>query len=46
MKKKFLFFVALVIMLGSVVSGCYVDRGYYHPYYHYHPHRHYYYQHY
>jgi hypothetical protein len=41
MKKKYLFFVALVLILGSAVSGCYVDRGYYHPYYH--PHHHHYY---
>ncbi|MEO6838704.1 MAG: hypothetical protein ABI261_04235 [Ginsengibacter sp.] len=38
MKKKQLFFLALVIMLGTAVSGCYVDRGYYHPHYHHYHH--------
>jgi hypothetical protein len=38
MKKKYLFFVALVVMLGSAVSGCYYERGYERPYYHHHYH--------
>jgi hypothetical protein len=36
MKKKYLFFIVLVVMLGSAVSGCYVERGYERPYYHHH----------
>ena len=43
MKKKYLFFVALVVMLGAAASGCYVERGYEHPYRH---HYHHYYEHY
>ncbi|HVZ97660.1 MAG TPA: hypothetical protein VG847_12340 [Chitinophagaceae bacterium] len=38
MKKKYLLFIALVAILGSVVSGCVIDRGYHHPYYHHHEH--------
>jgi hypothetical protein len=41
MKKKYLLFVALVVILGSAVSGCYVSRGYYHPYDHPHHYHHY-----
>jgi len=40
MKKKYLFFIALVITLGTAVSGCYVDRGYYRPHYHHSYHHH------
>ncbi|HUZ57526.1 MAG TPA: hypothetical protein VMU83_01930 [Hanamia sp.] len=41
MKKKFLFFLAFIVVLGVSVSGCYVDRGYYRPHYHpYHYHHH------
>ena len=36
MKKKYLIFAGLVVILGSVISGCYVDRGYYRPHHHYH----------
>ncbi len=39
MKKTFLIFAALVVNLGSVISGCRVDRGYYrlhHQYYYEH----------
>ncbi len=38
MKKKYLLFVALIVILGSSITGCYVDRGYYHPHHHYHHH--------
>jgi len=41
MKKKHLFFIALVLMLGTAVSGCYVDRGYYHSHYRPHHYHHY-----
>jgi hypothetical protein len=34
MKKKYLFIVSLVVMLGTAVSGCYVERGYERPWYH------------
>jgi hypothetical protein len=34
MKKKYLLIVALVAVLGTMFSGCYVQRGYYHPYHH------------
>ena len=41
MKKKYLLIVALIAVLGTMFSGCYVQRGgYYHPY---HPYGHYYY---
>lgn len=43
MKKKYVLFLALIIALGTAVSGCYVDRGYYRP--HYHHYHHYYYNH-
>lgn len=42
MKKKYLFFIALVVMLGCALSGCYVERDYHHSYYHPHHHHHYY----
>jgi hypothetical protein len=32
MKKISLFFVALVVLLGLAVSGCYYERGYERPY--------------
>ncbi|MDP4130197.1 MAG: hypothetical protein Q8918_11905 [Bacteroidota bacterium] len=38
MKKKYLFIVALIAILGSALSGCYVERGYHHPYHHYYYH--------
>lgn len=34
MKKIYLFFVALAVVLGLTVSGCYYERGYERPYYH------------
>lgn len=34
MKKIYLFFVALAVVLGLAVSGCYYERGYERPYYH------------
>lgn len=38
MKKKYLFIVVLIAILGSSLSGCYVERGYRHPYHHYYHH--------
>lgn len=38
MKKKYLLIVAFIAFLGVAVSGCVIDRGYYHPY---HTHLHY-----
>jgi len=32
MKKISLFFVALVVLLGLAVGGCYYERGYERPY--------------
>ena len=32
MKKISLFFIALVVLLGLAVSGCYYERGYERPY--------------
>ena len=34
MKKKFVIVAALIALLGSTLSGCYVERGYHHPYRH------------
>ncbi|MDQ2721192.1 MAG: hypothetical protein M3Z26_15700 [Bacteroidota bacterium] len=34
MKKAYLFFVAIAVMLALAVSGCYVERGYERPYHH------------
>jgi hypothetical protein len=41
MKKKYLLALALVAILGSAISGCIIDRGYYHPYPHHHYYHHY-----
>jgi len=40
MKKKYLLVIALIAILSSVMTGCIVDRGYYHPYYHHYHHHH------
>jgi len=34
MKKISLFFLALMVVLGLAVSGCYYERGYERPYHH------------
>lgn len=34
MKRIYLFFVALVVMLGLAASGCYYEREYERPWYH------------
>jgi|GEM_PF-1839990 len=31
MKKKYLLFIVLIAFLGTLATGCVVDRGYYHP---------------
>jgi len=41
MRKKYLRFVALLVILGSASSGCYVCRGYDRPYDHPHHYPHY-----
>ncbi len=36
MKKKLLIVAAFVAILGTTLSGCYVERGYHRPYYYHH----------
>jgi hypothetical protein len=39
MKKEYLIILAFIAILGTTLSGCYVERGYRHPYYHYYHYR-------
>jgi len=46
MKKISLFFIAMIVVLGLAISGCYYERGYERPYYRYHHDHHHSYDHY